>query len=515
MLYGAGTVDELIYEKADWEQFVGADRNDYFLWSNVAQSEPIPRSDPPRRPPVDESKLDASKLVPGQTYPGDSDQGPLYSLDTQGTVRDENGHLVKPSEQLDTILSPYRRKGGRFRVTPRNHFVTKLEKTPEGWHALYLGRLDHPLEVASEQAANGHQGGDLAGSPYPLARAKGTTFSVLQRDKRLIARKVKGRVEFVLPADTLTEPEKQSALREIQRILADVYARGHRISKITVTNEGHVVYVFDGQAYFVGVAPEGAEGFVFEEKNRSAIGETRMAGRVIGTRLPCCPGKDSRYTLRRNSQEEGRPWWVFYEPPGDDPIPADDDHATLVKLVNGLKMEMAGTEGGPFSINEHGQVIARGRAPEGQGNTIHIINVTSRGAVSTYTDPILFQDGALDPQANPKEGGPWSGPLSGMSYKLARARKPEAPVAQAGRDIRGGRGRRPPNLYTCKNNPVPAHKRRAVAFLESPSQAASVGRTVSRQRARACIHFKRFSLYRHHPAIRVVSTSDWPVVVNI
>src|SRR6185312_6674115 len=41
VLYAAGTVDELIYEKADWEQFVGADRNDYFLWRSVNNSEPL------------------------------------------------------------------------------------------------------------------------------------------------------------------------------------------------------------------------------------------------------------------------------------------------------------------------------------------------------------------------------------------------------------------------------------------------------------------------------------------
>jgi hypothetical protein len=39
--------------------------------------------------------------------------------------------------------------------------------------------------------------------------------------------------------------------------------------------------------------------------------------------------------------------------------------------------------------------------------------------VSTYREPILFQDGALDPRATPDEGEPWPGPLSGMTYKFA------------------------------------------------------------------------------------------------
>lgn len=152
-----------------------------------------------------------------------------------------------------------------------------------------------------------------------------------------------------------------------------------------------------------------------------------MPGRIIGTRLPCCPGKDSRFTIRHHRDRPGKPWWVHYEPPGGDPIPADEEHKELVTLVNSIKMEIARTEGGPFSINEHGQVIARAKAPSGPGNTIHIINVTSGGAVSTYCEPILFQHGELDPRANPKEGEPWPGPLSGMTYKLAAPGNPKPP----------------------------------------------------------------------------------------
>ena len=153
-----------------------------------------------------------------------------------------------------------------------------------------------------------------------------------------------------------------------------------------------------------------------------------MAGRIIGTRLPCCPGKDSRFTVKHNAERAGRPWWVFYDAPGSDSIPADDSHEGLVALVNALKTEMAQSSGGgPFSINEHGQVIARASAPAGQGNTIHIINVTSGGGVSTYRTPILFKSGDLDPRATPAEGSPWPGPLSGMSYKFAAPGNPKPP----------------------------------------------------------------------------------------
>lgn len=145
-----------------------------------------------------------------------------------------------------------------------------------------------------------------------------------------------------------------------------------------------------------------------------------MAGRIIGTRLPCCPGRDSKYTIKHNTMRSGSPWWVFYNPPGENPIPADDPHTDLVDLVNRLKAEMAQhSGGGTFSINEHAQVIARAGAPVGQGNAIHIIDVTNKGDVSSYAIPIVFQGGALDPRATPAEGTVWPGPLSGMSYSFA------------------------------------------------------------------------------------------------
>jgi len=269
VLYAAGTVDDLIYAKADWEQFVGADRNEYYVWQPGGDSEPEPCEGPPRRPPVDESKVDIQTLIPGGAYPGDSDQGQVYSLDTQGTVRDEHGNLVKPNQQLQTIIAPFHRTGGRFRVTPRNHFVIRLEKTPEAWQAIYLGRLAEPLRIVEDQNGNCVATDHFVPrGPYPLALVKGKVFSVLQRDKRLIARKLKGQVEFVVGPEKLVDKQKQAALRQVQQTLADVYARGHHISKIMVTDAGHVVYVFDGQAYFVGHAPEGADGFVFEEKSK-------------------------------------------------------------------------------------------------------------------------------------------------------------------------------------------------------------------------------------------------------
>jgi hypothetical protein len=275
VLYASKTVDELIYEKADWEHFVGAERNEYYLWPDVSNSSPMPHDAPPRRPAPDEANVVAEDLLPGETYPGNTDEGHLYSLDMQGNVSDEQGNLVQPNADLRAILANSRKKGGRFRVTPANGYVIELEKMKEGWRGVYLGKLANKLELASASGAENvpprHYN---PGDPYPLGKVQGKTFSILQRDKRLIASKTQGTIRFVVDAETLGDATKRDALKSVQRHLASAYARGHRISKITVTPEGHVVYVFNNQAYFVGNAPEGAEGFKFE-KNVDALVEVK------------------------------------------------------------------------------------------------------------------------------------------------------------------------------------------------------------------------------------------------
>src|SRR2546421_3691554 len=91
VLYATKTVDEMIYEKADWEHFVGAERNQYFLWSDVKQTAPLPVPKAPRSPSPSELAVDEATLRGGETYPGDVDQGIALTRDTQGTITTEDG----------------------------------------------------------------------------------------------------------------------------------------------------------------------------------------------------------------------------------------------------------------------------------------------------------------------------------------------------------------------------------------------------------------------------------------
>jgi superfamily II DNA or RNA helicase len=265
VLYAADTVDELIYEKADWEHLIGAERNEYFVWRDVLGGEPERRPGPPRMFLRGDALIDDATLTPGAPYPGDPDEGKVFSMDSQGTIRDESGNLLFPLPELQQMLAASSRVAGRFRITPSKLFVVKLEKTEGGWQATYLGKLTRPPEIAvGDQSAERETREYVPGDRYPLERVTGRTFSVLQRDKRLVAMKIRGTVRFVLHPKAIDDQRKAVALAAIQERIAAAYAKGHRISKIVVTPEGHVTYVYNNEAYFVGLAPEGSEGFLFE-----------------------------------------------------------------------------------------------------------------------------------------------------------------------------------------------------------------------------------------------------------
>ncbi len=264
VLYASKTVDEVIYEKADWEHFVGAERNQYFLWPDVEATAPHPVAKAPRSPALDETAIDEATLQPRETYPGNIDQGLALTRDSQGTIRTDDGFLIEPHRELQAVLKNSLKTAGRFRVTPTRSFVVELEKTEAGWRGVYLGQLSCPVQVVEVLGGQLPERDWQPGDAYPLTRAMGKTFSVLQRDPRLIALKLRGNVRFVPPLHEVTDEQRRKALSRIQAFLRNVQIKGHKISKVAVTGEGHVVYVWQNQAYFVGHAPEGSEGFTLE-----------------------------------------------------------------------------------------------------------------------------------------------------------------------------------------------------------------------------------------------------------
>ncbi|MFH0824986.1 MAG: DEAD/DEAH box helicase family protein, partial [Pseudomonadota bacterium] len=131
VLYVRDTEDEAIYEKADWENIIGAERNRYFYWNadpeetmwskGLFETQKAPRL---YKPPSWE--IDIGDLNSGDPYPAQLD-GLDLRVDQSNNLRTEDGSLVlTPSEFITAILeqSSYR----RARLTPAGHLIVRVDR---------------------------------------------------------------------------------------------------------------------------------------------------------------------------------------------------------------------------------------------------------------------------------------------------------------------------------------------------------------------------------------------------
>lgn len=262
VLFGIDTVDEAIYEKADWGKFVGAERNEYYVWRDVQTTVPERLLEPPRAYIPDDTEIDPTSLSIGSPYSGKLD-GISYQVDVNGTLYDTNNVPMVVPPDLASKLKEFR-GGGRFLITPKCLYVIKFPRASSGLPATFLGAVSE-LPQPAPQTSTQPEFQLNPGAEYPLSLAFGKTYSVLQRDERLIAWKNRGKVSFVRHLNEIDDPFKRSQLKAIQDTLRKAYKQGHLISKVFVNNLGHVGYLYNGSAYFVGTAPEGAAGFLLDE----------------------------------------------------------------------------------------------------------------------------------------------------------------------------------------------------------------------------------------------------------
>jgi superfamily II DNA or RNA helicase len=147
VLYIGDTEDESIYEKADWESVIGANRNRYFTWHpSDVPAWPDGLSEigsPPRQYRPSSSSVDVGTLRLGDPYPGQV-TGLELKVDPSGNLRTEDGMLVPaPQESVAEITArnPYR----RARRTPAGHLIVRVdseERTDADWR--FLGMLALP-----------------------------------------------------------------------------------------------------------------------------------------------------------------------------------------------------------------------------------------------------------------------------------------------------------------------------------------------------------------------------------
>ncbi len=193
-LYMAETTDEVIYEKEDWEHFTGAERNQYFLWDPLAaETVPVSRDGPPRRPKPRESEIDWSSLANGAEYPG-AYEGEEFTADSQGNVRSSSGLLVSNPQDVPALLKELRRNFGSFRVTPAKRAI--LIPAGEG-KLLFGGFLSEPFVLQSAEPGSG------------AASDPGTELEIRTKaDGVRLTLKIPGGEAYARRADAAVDPER-------------------------------------------------------------------------------------------------------------------------------------------------------------------------------------------------------------------------------------------------------------------------------------------------------------------
>jgi len=142
VLYALKTEDERIYEQADWDRIIGAQRNRFFHWlPDPGQSWPeglLEVDEPPRMYLPHAEEIDEKLLVPGEPWPARPD-GAGFQIDQDGNLRDEEEQLFALEEQLRARVLEVN-PGRRMKLTPTGHLIAfrSVEGDGRGW--VYIGK---------------------------------------------------------------------------------------------------------------------------------------------------------------------------------------------------------------------------------------------------------------------------------------------------------------------------------------------------------------------------------------
>lgn len=243
VLYARDTVDELIYEREDWGKSTGVERNVYFTLDGADVLEPKDR--PPRQPLPADTEVDVDSLTAGGTYPGRL-EGTEFTTDSQKNVKTVDGKLIDAPEWLWPAVVSSKNQAGKFRVTPRRHFVIVRVREGEDWLTRFVGQLEEPLTVVKAGDEGALAPPAAVGTEYAGPRDdEGGEFTVRQSAAgRHIARKLQGSrgLEFAKP----TEPARQ-ILERVEQLRA----QGTEVTHFRINSLGHAIAMHGGRWLFV------------------------------------------------------------------------------------------------------------------------------------------------------------------------------------------------------------------------------------------------------------------------
>ncbi len=262
VLYVRDTVDELIYEREDWNRLTGADRNLYFHWKLDGQL--IEQPGPPRVCLPSDGEINPSLLVPGGIYPGRL-EGEVLSCDSHNNVRDAEGNLVPIPKEVVLQLRQILGRPGRFYLTPvRKHCIVRVPVGDE-WETRYLGSLTEDPPAYGARIATDEQRREWLrharpGNPYtfaPVPPLRKYKFS-LKRRGVIVEKRERGEAFAAVGAEAHAPEKGQDALTILES-LRHVRALGHSVTWFYVDAAGIAVYPLEGVYYYLAKVDHGFE----------------------------------------------------------------------------------------------------------------------------------------------------------------------------------------------------------------------------------------------------------------
>jgi superfamily II DNA or RNA helicase len=265
VLYAADSSEENIYSKVDWYEATGVDSNKFYLWD--LESEPRSQDGPPRTPLPTEMQVDSDSLEAGGRYPGQY-EGAELSCDSQRNVTNADGQYAMDTADLAEAILKIKRSGGKFRVTPKRHFVLVRVPADDEWETLYVTQLAKPLRFdaptrkagSSEEAVKWASSARI-GDPYPFAGLilinDGLRFK--QKSGGVISKKVRGGEVFALCGDKAENAFKGADATRLVAAIKDMMKAGKKVGRIEINEARHVLYREAGQLLFICALDEGLE----------------------------------------------------------------------------------------------------------------------------------------------------------------------------------------------------------------------------------------------------------------
>lgn len=246
VIYVRNSVDELIYDREDWGKSTGQERNLYY--HILPPEHPVPQPGPPREPLPADVDINAEDLVEGGPYPGRL-EGTEFTTDTQRNIKSLTGTLMQAPGWLWDAVVTTKNQAGKFRVTPRRHYVLVRMRDSEEWITRYIGRLMDPLVPAEAiEVIQGRRPDDLEpGSSYdgPTDDQGGEYLVRQSAAGRRVARKIHGARRGLSFAR-----ETVDAVRILES-LDDLRAQGMDITHFQVNSRDDAIAMHGGRWLFI------------------------------------------------------------------------------------------------------------------------------------------------------------------------------------------------------------------------------------------------------------------------